>query len=403
MSQQRARLRRVWYGDAPVKRALLLVPALLLVALATMAEPPAGVPAKAKPKPVRPRALPQSAEWAGQQSIAADRKGRVFLLSTARFEVFPLTSGGELGEPQKLERLADSDREMILLNATMSADGRRWLAQDFASPRGLVLFVNGKEKVLPATGWLPTGVGFAGDDPLFAASAMQMGENLGPAERGEPPFLRVLSGSAWKTISTEPIEAQSPMELMTTVKDSREVLFARGAESSFWVVQRHVYRLRRLSSAGRQLEEVRLGEGRVEYRDPSKAEQERLDKFGTEAAKSGHILPSGFGKGQKAKRVLEAAATGPDGRLYLLVSAEANEGSTAPALDRYDPTTGLLQRVDLQLEEPIRRSTMAAGRDGLLVVAEPANGGRWFLSWETLEAAEWREVPNARVGVKFDD
>ena len=399
MPQQRARLHRLWNRDAQMRsRSILCVLATAVLCLAAAPPPSNPSPTKA----LKLRALPRSAAWSGQQAIAADAKGRVFLLHTATLEVHPIGSGGELGEAQKLERLPDSEAPMMLLNAALSADGRRWLAQDFGSPRGLVLFENGKEKLLPATEWLPTGVGFAGDDPLFAAAAMQMGEVLGASTRQEPPFLRVLSSGGWKTIATDPIDAANPLELLAAAKDGREVIFARGAEGSFWVVQRHLYRLRRFSGAGRQLEEVRLGDARVQYSSQTKGEQERLEDFAGEAKKSGHLLPQNFGTGKKAQRVLEGAALGFDGRLYVLVSPEANEGSDRPALDRYDPTAGVLTRVDLEVADPIRRSTMAAGRDGLFLAAEPGHGGRWFISWEALDAAHWRDVPRAEVGTKIN-
>jgi len=78
---------------------------------------------------------------------------------------------------------------------------------------------------------------------------------------------------------------------------------------------------------------------------------------------------------------------GPDGRLYLLVRLP--DGATA--LDRFDASTGRLERVTLQWKT-VGTYTVAAGRDALYIAAFRGNGGRWKLSWEALEQARWKPV-----------
>jgi hypothetical protein len=45
--------------------------------------------------------------------------------------------------------------------------------------------------------------------------------------------------------------------------------------------------------------------------------------------------------------------------------------------------------------------TMAAGSDGLYLGTIASGEGRWRLSWESLEAAKWAAVPEARFETSF--
>lgn len=138
---------------------------------------------------------------------------------------------------------------------------------------------------------------------------------------------------------------------------------------------------------------VTVGDPRAEYRDRTESEKALLDALATEKARQGRPL-SGRHSEQVAKEVIQATAHAPSGQLYLSIADEANEGR-GPALDHYDPVRGVLERVDLAIETYSGRQTLAAGSDGHYLKGD---AGRWWVPWEELEAASWREVPSARVG-----
>ena len=66
------------------------------------------------------------------------------------------------------------------------------------------------------------------------------------------------------------------------------------------------------------------------------------------------------------------------------------------ALDRYDRTRAVLERVPLSLKLKDRPS-LAAGRDGLYLAAWSGIGGRWRISWDLLEQARWKKVENCKL------
>jgi hypothetical protein len=86
--------------------------------------------------------------WKGHQFVAADRAGHVYFLKADTFEAYPLTKTGLLGEPVELQKapgLSDEIRE-----AAISPAGDAWLLR---VSKGVRLFENGKEKVVPP--WRP--------------------------------------------------------------------------------------------------------------------------------------------------------------------------------------------------------------------------------------------------------
>jgi hypothetical protein len=94
-----------------------------------------------------------------------------------------------------------------------------------------------------------------------------------------------------------------------------------------------------------------------------------------------------------APEVVHTLTEGRDGNLYLLVTANG-----VPSLDRFDPVRGVLERVPFAFAEASRIITMAAGRDGLYFAFHRGNGGRYRISWETLESAAWKTVEEAEIG-----
>lgn len=95
-----------------------------------------------------------------------------------------------------------------------------------------------------------------------------------------------------------------------------------------------------------------------------------------------------------ARTVLQAAAEGRDGKIYLLVVRPWEGGGFA--LDRYDPIARVIERVPLHFEE---RSwlTLAAGKEGLYLASFLPQRGPWILSWEEIEEAVWQRVKNVHI------
>ena len=83
---------------------------------------------------------------------------------------------------------------------------------------------------------------------------------------------------------------------------------------------------------------------------------------------------------------------GRDGKIYLLVRTEAGEA----ALDRFDPSLLLLERIPLDLKAS-GRYTIAAGLDGLYLAAWNGRQGRWRISWDALDQAPWKDVANCEI------
>lgn len=373
--------------------------ALLAVAVAAAGEVPSGKPAASPPSAVahalRPKPL-EGLSWAGPQFLEADRKGRVFLLRGGTLEVYPVAAGVVADRPQELVEHRVAVDPTQVLAASMSADGGRWLLWCLDEPRSLLLYESGKEKILPSAQWLVSSVGFAGSDPLLAVAAVPVDRRVEMSAEWEPPLLLSLAGMEWRELAREEVAVERGGNFFQAAQDARALVLARGAESTFWAARRHAYHLRHFSGGGRVLEEVAVGDATPEYRDRTEGEQALLDAVAVERARLGRPL-AGRRSEQVAMKVIQAIAWAPKGQLYLLIASEANEGK-GPALDRYDSVRGVLERVDLGLESYTGRQTLAAGSDGLYLANYQGDAGRWWLPWEALDAAKWREVPSARMG-----
>jgi hypothetical protein len=217
--------------------------------------------------------------------------------------------------------------------------------------------------------------------------------------------LQVLTGQEWESLVRErlDVDLKQPGDLFARLSDPREAVLGAGRESSIWVAQRYAYRVRQWSGGGRLLREITVGDGRIEYREKDEKDLEALHETLEQAVAGGQTIPEGMAEGlasqKSAKRVLEVVTEGRDGRLYLLVAAGSSE---RPTLDRFDPTLGTLERVELVLPPYRGRWTMAAGTGGLYLAPLEAAGGRYQLRWEALDGARWKPVPMGAGGSGAD-
>lgn len=348
--------------------------------------------AEAPPRPVWAEALPGSGSaltWDAPQFVQADAKGRVFVFRGDAFQVYPVTKQGALGEPTRLQRSGLT--EGLPLRAAMSSDGSKWVVWN-GPGTPFSLFEDGREKQIPEGRWQVDAVGWLrGSVVANVVPVLLRGQTAEDAS----PRLVTYDGSKWTPLVSERLpkvrEDQDPQIAAVT---HRSALLAGDSEGKLWVAQQYVYRVRRYSGAGKRLFEIAVGaEEPVEGADAAEASiklTRSVDAQGMQ--KEGRRRVAAM----TAKRIVQALAQGRDGRLYLFVAA--GDGKPGYALDRYDPVRNVLERTLLRLADGEAIASMAAGVDGLYLAAFRGNGGRYRLTWEVLDAADWREVEEADIG-----
>jgi hypothetical protein len=361
-----------------------MLPALLV--LVSLTASPSSEPTKISAE--RLDSDPEALRWDGPQFVQADKKGRVFLLNGETLAVHPLDRKGRPGEPTKLEAAAPAGFEPAPVAwATMSRAGGDWLLgsrQD--APR---YFPGGKERALPALPQWPSGLGFAGSSPVVAVLPLGLGETATPPRLpGENPLLLELSGTKW-TVRTrfdyQPPEAgafeRKSLSRWVNLLGARRL--AERSDGRLWVAHVHAYRLELQSPTGKVLASAQVGPSHGRFRDHTDEERERLlDSAPQLAGKGLGVLPVYVVVGLGADR---------EGRAYLVIQ-EAGRFF----LDRFTPDDSKLERLELTGLEG-SNFTLAAGLDGLYLTPYNGLAGRYRIAWETLEVAEWSEVPGAQL------
>ena len=318
--------------------------------------------------------------WSGPQKIQADKGGHVFLLRIDTLEIYPVGKEGRLGEPLKLE--AASPINEPVLDAAMGPGGPGdWLLR---LPQDVRWFVNGKEKTLPLLSWRPWGAGYVRSTPVVSVLPIPTPVNgtviihhgsikEGPAAA---PAVMSLEGDRWSPLVEVAWPEQRDINSLT--ESCARVLLGDQA-GKLWTARTYGYVLERYSPAGRPLSKVLVDKGKVEHlgaKDvtiPAEVRQQDRPRFRP------------FLGVFKISDLTE----GRDRRIYLLV--QPGNGGQGVYLDRYDPTQPVLERVTLDLEVK-GMATLAAGRDGIYVVGHGGDQGRWRVSWEALDQAEWKRV-----------
>jgi hypothetical protein len=320
-----------------------------------------------------------SPAWQAPQKVQADAQGRVYLLRTDTLEVFPVGKAGALGNPTKLE--AATPLNAPVLDAAMGPGGPGdWLLR---LPLEVRWFVAGQEKSLPPLSWRPWGVGYLRTTPVVSVVPLPAPVNgivvRHPGDEGpsRAPAVLELSGDRWSELVTEPWPAQRDANTLT---ESLARLLLGDRSGKLWAAHLYGYVLERYNSAGRSLSKLQVDQGRVEHvqaNDVSVSAEVRPDD-------RPHFQPFlGVSK-------LTALAEGPDHRIYLLV--QPGKGEDSLHLDRYDPAQDTLERVTLGVQLT-GRASLAAGREGLYLVGHGGDQGRWHVSWDRLDAADWKAVP----------
>lgn len=353
----------------------LLLP--LLVSSSLGAQPDkAPQPSKAvvsAPKAIRAEPALTGPTWDGPQFVRADRKGKIFLFRGNTFDVYPQAPDGALADPVRLE--ATAERPTMVHDAVLNPAGDQWLVYADVGAR---LFVNGKEKTLPGLRWRPGSIAFLGNTPLLAVVPIPVGGfPLDLEDLSEIPWLYSLGNGRWETVVHQ--RNLSGKNLAQARRDNKDVVadsavfMSADHSGKLWVGRQYAYRVERWSPSGRVLDEIVVDGGRVE---------EKKDRV---AGKSS--LPKGYHR-FTAKPAVRDLVEGTDHRMYFLVTLPDG----ALALDRYDPALAVLERVPLQTMEKSSRFTLAAGKDALYLAAWNGRDGRWRITWEALEGADWQKV-----------
>lgn len=358
------------------RRALFAVAALTLV----MADLTGAAP-------LVPQTIPAGESWDGLQFLGADPQGRVFVLRSETFEVYPLAAEG-LGEPIALEPATGFAPAGAVVAASMGSSSGDWLIR--AGAYRIQLFRGRKEQPLPDAPWLVQSVLFADGSPVAAVAPMA-GPGA-PAER-EAPLLLQLSGRTWTSLAesdplTDPrLTSEDPDARRAAYREARwrsTVALAGTSDGRIWVADQFAFRLRELSPAGRLRSTITLAaEPKMEIVERPAEEQEEIRAA---AAASGRKLPASLpGLASKPNERILGLTVGRDGNVYLLTH-------TAGRVDvaRWDPLRLALERTPLAKSTiPVSTLSLASGRHALFVATLFADGGRWQIPWETLEAAEW--------------
>ncbi len=336
-----------------------------------------------------------SPEWDSAQIVSADRSGHVFFFRGDTFEVYPVKKSGAFADPIRLETAASSTSQMVH-DAVLSPAGDRWLVY---ADLGVRLFLDGKETALPPLPWKPWSIAFRRDTPVVAVLPLPMGgESVDLEKVGTPPAFVVFDGERWNPeAETVGVSVSSLVHQGSRLNDAvaeRSIYMTGDRLGRLWAAGQYRYRLERLGPSFRSNLEVVVGGGKVRKQkneapaveikrtageNPSDAAQNPLKEKSTYTPFSGQ---------QAAFDLTE----GRDGKIYLLVRTEVGDA----ALDRFDPSLLLLERIPLDLKAS-GRYTIAAGSDGLYLAAWNGRQGRWRISWDALDQAAWKDVANCEI------
>jgi len=344
------------------------------------------------------------------QFLAADSKGHPLVLRGDTLEVFRL--GPEERFDRRLGKLACNRpaNSGFTYAAAMDPTGSTWAVGSASSDVALCDFK--KEQHPPGLNWVISSLTYSRSGPLVAVT------DLGPAPDGTNYFKQTeprvfgLADDRWQPVVSAPLRDEMkdrhadqqavlaelrahPMDVLAKGKAESDALICTTAKGEIWLASWNSYRLQRVSASEKAQgpeREIVVGSGEIEWPKLTKEEQEREAR--DRKAQGVEAIPSTVG-GAVPRAVLRALLC--DREIYLVVSTV-----DGLALDRFDPTQNVLERVLLDgvKVDSSGPMTAALGGDRLWLAGRFAADGLWRISLEDLAAAHWKPVKDVRIDGK---
>jgi len=365
---------------------LLAVGVLLVLASPAIA---AGEKIEEAVRPVTGSVVAPGVSWEGQQFVAADAKGRIFIFRPQEFLVYQLDGDGDLGEPRELES-RPLGNPSVARSAVMDKHGD-WVVLFGGEPRW---FASGEEKELPQPGWMIGAVALLKGHPVALAYPFPVGRLSERDLRARPPLVLEADRDDWSVLVESELAKIPDRRQYVAVRQKYDAHLLVDSGDSVWVAGRYRYHVASYSSAGRELLVLEVDEAEVEHREEVEVEAAAV-KLEEERARYADVRRATPGTNTAIASII-ALAEGRDGYMYLLVRDSAAKSKTGLALDRLDSTRGLLERVPLSYRTP-GAATMASGRAGLYIVPFNGKEKRYFVSWEALLEADWSPVEGVEM------
>lgn len=360
-----------------MRRPRLLAAVLVLGAVVVAASPAPAVRLQQVELP-RGEGLPQF--------VRATRDGGVYLLraGTDRIGIRKIDAAGA----KSVVEVPWSSAGLVL-DAAVSPSGREWLVLSGAD---LYKIANRKAERLPPTGWEAQSVSWRGGEPVVGVlpRLLMSQRPAGFRPPAVPPLILELSGERWFPLVEEARAPRAGGGAHSAILE-RSTRLAPSGREQLWTSLQYAYRLARINASGRQTDRVvvELGRGAGDDELDGKARAEADAAFEARARTQGQVLEDRSAAAFTASIAVQDLAEGRDGRLYILLGPGA--GSHKATLDRYDPASGKLERLPLDLDYGGRIS-IAAGTGGLFLAPFESDQPVSVISWERLGSAPWSVV-----------
>ncbi len=362
----------------------------LLLAISPAANPAPQPTKSLAPVKIHPQRVsaPPLEDSAATQFLAADTKGHPFLLRGDTLEVFGL--GADAAFNRRAGQLACDRSRGPAYAAAMDPDGSMWAV---GWPNEVVLCDHDKEQHPDGLRSLISSLAYSASGPLVAVTSIGP-----PADASEPriqktiPRVLGLADGRWQPVVWAPVPSfrEMPANPLAEGKAQTDSLVCTAKNDATWLAYWNRYRLQKVSKDGVEREVV-VGSGDVVWQGLSKKEEEH-EALVRSAQGADRILlpPSGA---TMPRGVVRALVCGRDGYIYLVVSTP--EGM---ALDRFNPTQNLLERVMLDgVAVSTGPMTAAFAGDELWLAGRLAADGLWKIPVEVLMAAQWQPVQDVRT------